>query len=74
MGLTPVPGRLVVRFSAVKVSPFWIGRAATMLLRATGLFLASLGLTALRPLPSAASVWRTAAIMAVSSAGSRLAF
>ena len=74
MGLTPSPGRLVVRFSAVNTSPFLMGRAATMLLRATALFLASLGLTCFLPLPMATSMRRTACTMARSSSGFRLAF
>ena len=74
MGLTPSPGRLVVRLSAVNTSPARMGFAATMLLRATGLLGASLAVTCLRPSPRAASTWRTASTIALNSAGSRLAF
>ena len=75
MGLTPSPGRLVVRFSVVNTSPFLMGRAAAMLLRATAaLFLASLGAYLLFAAAHGHLMRRTACTMARSSSGFRLAF
>ena len=66
-GEIPFPGRLTVRFSSVKTSPFLMSLAAIILLRAIAIFLRSLSLTCFDPSPKACSMLRIESTIAFSS-------
>ena len=68
-----MPGRFAVKLCSVNKSPVFMGRLATIDLRAIGKLVNSLGIKRFIPSPSAFSMLRIPSIIALSSAGSRLA-
>lgn len=73
IGEIPVPGRLTARFFSEKSSPFLISHNATIDFLATGMFLISLGLGFLVPLPKAFSILRILLTISLNSSASKLA-